>query len=324
MIEVRGLTKHYGETQALRGAGFSIPRGQVVGLLGPNGAGKTTLMKILVGFLLPTSGRAEVAGFDVVEQPREVQARIGYLPENAPLYHEMLVQDYLDFCAEIRNLSGDRKRQGILRVVHDCDIAAVLTRPIGHLSKGYRQRVGLAGAMIHDPEILILDEPTTGLDPNQIAEVRGLIRHMGHKKTVILSTHILSEVEASCDRAVILIDGMVRADGTLDDLTRSQEQVVTVRVDDADTASRALEAVPDVAAIKNAVAADGLTTFRLVLEHDHEVGEAVAALAQSRGWALRELRRDDRNLEQVFRELTASDFSAAVQPAAMMSEEAPA
>ena len=306
MIEVRDLTKFYGETQALRGASFDIPRGQVVGLLGPNGAGKTTLMKILVGFLLPSAGSARVAGHDVVEEPRAVQAKIGYLPENAPLYHDMLVQDYLVFSAEIRNLGAQPMRLGIERVVHDCAIGDVLTRPIGHLSKGYRQRVGLAAAMLHDPEILILDEPTTGLDPNQIAEVRALIRRMGHQKTVILSTHILSEVEASCDRAVILIDGLVRADGTLDDLTRSHEQVVTARIFDPDEAWRLFEALPGVTAVKSADTVDGFTTFRLVLEKGDEIGEAVAALAHSHGWALRELRRDDRNLEQVFRDLTAS------------------
>ena len=304
MIEVSELTKHYGETPALRGVSFSIDRGQVVGLLGPNGAGKTTLMKILVGFLLPSSGTVRVADLDVVQQPRSVQERIGYLPENAPLYHDMLVQEFLHFCAEMRGLSPDARRSSIERVVENCGLAEVITRPIGHLSKGYRQRVGLAGAMVHDPEILILDEPTTGLDPNQIAEIRVLIRELGKEKTLILSTHILPEVEATCDRAVILIDGLVRADGTLRELTRSREQVVTTKVPDQIEARRVLVAVPGVAGIKSVSALDGFTTFRLSIEEDRQVGEAIAAALREKGWPLRELRRDERTLEQVFRELT--------------------
>jgi ABC-2 type transport system ATP-binding protein len=310
MIRVSALSKRYGGTQALREVGFSIGRGQVVGLLGPNGAGKTTLMKILVGYLLPSSGQASVADIDVVENPRAVQSRIGYLPENAPLYHDMLVQDSLDFSADMRGLSAADKRAGIERVVRDCALFEVLTRPIGQLSKGYRQRVGLASAMVHDPEILILDEPTSGLDPNQIVEVRALIRRMAQKKTVILSTHILSEVEASCDRALILIDGRIRADGALDELTRSRVQVAVLRAGDGARAAAVLGGIPGVRAIHAAPASEGFTTFRLELEGDRSIGESVAAAAHANGWALRELRRDDRNLEQVFRELTASGAAA--------------
>src|SRR5438093_8337036 len=228
MIELQEIEKSYGETQALKGISFSISRGEVVGLLGPNGAGKTTAIKVMVGYLLPSAGSATVAGFDVVSHPLEVQERIGYLPENAPLYHDMLAQEYLEFMADMRELDPTTRRRRLAIVVQECGIQPVLTRPIGHLSKGFRQRVGLAAAILHDPEILILDEPTTGLDPNQIIEVRQLIRRMGRTKTVILSTHILPEVEATCDRAVILIDGRVRADGTLAELTRSRTQVVTL------------------------------------------------------------------------------------------------
>ena len=313
MIKIENLRKNYGETQALRGISFSIEHGEVVGLLGPNGAGKTTAMKILVGFLLPTAGRASVAGHDVVAEPLSVQEKIGYLPENAPLYHDMLVQEYLAFSAEMRGLDRARARERIAAVVRDCAIEEVLTRPIGHLSKGFRQRVGLGAALLHDPEILILDEPTSGLDPNQIAEVRDLIRHMGRTKTVILSTHILSEVEATCGRAVILIDGLVRADGTLQELTRAREQVVTVAVDDPAAAARVLQAVPGVSAVGGSVAMEEFTTFRLELEDDRQVGEAVAAAVRERGWPLRELRRDDRSLEQVFRELTAASGAARME-----------
>jgi len=306
MIEAVNLRKRYGETQALRGISFQIERGEVVGLLGPNGAGKTTAMKILVGCLLPTEGSARVAGHDVVEEPLAVQEKIGYLPENAPLYHDMLVQEYLSFTADMRGLDPAASRQRIARVARDCAIEGVLTRPIGHLSKGYRQRVGLASALLHDPEILILDEPTTGLDPDQIVEVRDLIRRMGHSKTVILSTHILSEVEATCDRAVIVIDGLVRADARLEDLTRSREEVVTVAVGEPSEAARALGSLPGVSGISTAGSDDGFTTFRLQLEGEGQIGETIAAAVRDRGWPLRELRRDDRSLEQVFRELTAS------------------
>jgi ABC-2 type transport system ATP-binding protein len=304
MIEVRDLRRSYGETEALKGIGFSIRRGEVVGLLGPNGAGKTTAMRILVGALLPSAGRAEVAGFDVCEHPLEVQRRVGYLPENAPVYHDMLVQDYLGFTARMRGLDAAALGRGLARVVEECSIRSVLTRPVGHLSKGFRQRVGLAAALLHDPEILILDEPTGGLDPNQIMEVRELITRMGKTKTIILSTHILPEVEASCDRAVILIDGRVRADGSLGELTRSLVQVVSVRPDDAARAGELFGALDNVIRVESSGDDDGYRTFRLSLNRDVETGQAVAEIARERGWPIRELRRDDRSLEQVFRELT--------------------
>jgi ABC-2 type transport system ATP-binding protein len=304
MIEVRKLEKSYGETRALKGVSFSIRAGEVVGLLGPNGAGKTTAMKILVGFLLPSAGEARVAGIDVTAEPLEVQRRIGYLPENAPSYSEMLVQELLLFMAEMHGMDTAARKRNLERTVDECGIHDVLTRPIGHLSKGYRQRVGLAAAILHDPEILILDEPTTGLDPNQIVEVRELIRRMGKTKTVILSTHILPEVEASCGRAVILIDGHVRADGSLVELTRSRVQVVTVRPDDPAGAGALLAGVDHVAEIESTVVGDGFHTYRLKLEGDHEIGERVAEVVRNHGWPMRELRRDDKSLEQVFRELT--------------------
>jgi ABC-2 type transport system ATP-binding protein len=304
MIEVRNLKKDYGETQALKDVSFSIRSGEVVGLLGPNGAGKTTAMKILVGYLLPTAGEARVAGYDVTSHSLEVQREIGYLPENAPSYHDMLVQELLLFIADMHQLDGTVRRRNLERAVEECAIQDVLTRPIGHLSKGYRQRVGLAAAILHDPKILILDEPTSGLDPNQIVEVRELIRRMGRTKTVILSTHILPEVEASCGRAVILIDGRVRADGALHELTRSRIQVATVRPDDPERARAAFERLDNVASVESRPEADGFIHFRLHLLEDREIGESVAEIVRRSGWPLRELRRDDKSLEQVFRELT--------------------
>jgi ABC-2 type transport system ATP-binding protein len=312
MIEVRNLQRDFGETPALKGISFSIRQGEVVGLLGPNGAGKTTTMKILVGGLLPSAGSVEVAGFDVCESPIEVQRRVGYLPENAPSYNDMLVQDYLEFTADMRGLDGPMRRRRLERVVEECAIGSVLTRPIGHLSKGYRQRVGLAAALLHDPEILILDEPTGGLDPNQIVEVRELIRSLGRTKTVILSTHILPEVEATCGRAVILIDGHVRADGALGELTRSLVQVVTVRPDDAARAGELFADLPNVAGVESAALDGGFHSYRLRLERDEEMGQAVADAARKQDWPLRELRRDDRSLEQVFRELTETVGEVAV------------
>jgi ABC-2 type transport system ATP-binding protein len=261
-------------------------------------------MKILVGFLLPTAGSVSVAGIDVVEHPIEVQRRIGYLPENAPVYADMLAQEYLQFTSEMRGLDPAGARRSIAKAVEECAIGDVLTRPIGQLSKGYRQRVGLAAAILHDPQILILDEPTSGLDPNQIAEVRDLIREMGRTKTVILSTHILPEVEATCGRAVILIDGRIRADGRLDELTRSRVQLVSVAPGEPREARELFERLPGVARVEHAPAANGFHTYRLHLAEEQDLGATVAAAVAHRGWALRELRRDDRTLEQVFRELT--------------------
>jgi ABC-2 type transport system ATP-binding protein len=306
MIEARDLRKNYGETEALRGVTFNITKGEVVGLLGPNGAGKTTAMKILVGYLMPTSGAAIVAGHDVTEEPLAVQEKIGYLPENAPLYHDMLVQEHLQFMADMHGLDAGIARQRILTAIEECSIEEVLTRPIGHLSKGYRQRVGLAGAILHEPDILILDEPTTGLDPNQIVEIRDLIRRMGKTKTIILSTHILPEVEATCARAIIILDGLIRADGVLEELTRSRVEVVTVAASDAAEAAGLFGSLPGVAAARLDHEEGGFQTYRLEIEGETEVGESVSQAVRDRGWPLRELKRDDKTLEQVFRELTES------------------
>lgn len=304
MIEVRDLEKRYGETEALSGISFSITKGEVVGLLGPNGAGKTTAMKILVGYLLPSGGSASVAGHNVLENPIEVQRLTGYLPENAPLYGEMAVQDYLRFMGRMRCIGHGDLLNAIGRVSGQCAIRSVLTRPIGELSKGFKQRVGLAAAILHDPPILILDEPTSGLDPNQIIDVRELIKEMGRTKTVVLSTHILTEVEASCDRALILIDGNLRADGSLSELTRSRVQLVSAAPDDPERAGELFGSISDVEKVEFAKLDSGFHSFRLHLAGDVAIGEEVAAVAQQHGWPIRELRRDDRTLEQVFRELT--------------------
>jgi ABC-2 type transport system ATP-binding protein len=214
MIEVSGLTKSYGAIRALDGVTFEVPRGEVLGFLGPNGAGKTTTMKILTCFIAPTQGQVKVAGHDVGEHPLEVRRKVGYLPENAPLYRDMRVGEYLEFVGRVRGMAPGARRQGAARVVERCGLGDVVEQEIRTLSKGYRQRAGLAQAMIHDPEILILDEPTSGLDPNQIAEIRELVREVGRERTVILSTHHLAEVQAVAGRVLIINKGRLVADGT--------------------------------------------------------------------------------------------------------------
>ena len=226
-IVVEGITRRYGAIEALRGVNFCVRRGEVVGFLGPNGAGKTTTMKILTGYLAATSGRATVAGFDVHDQSMEVRRRVGYLPENVPLYEEMLVTDYLHFVSKIREVPRKDRAQRVDEVAAQVGIAHMISRPIRELSKGYRQRVGLAQAIIHRPEVIILDEPTGGLDPNQLVEIREVISEIGREKTVLLSTHILQEVSAVCDRIIIIDRGVVVAQGTVGEL-REQAGVSTL------------------------------------------------------------------------------------------------
>ncbi|MGZ9189859.1 MAG: ABC transporter ATP-binding protein, partial [Nitrospira sp.] len=228
MIEVSELKKSYGSVEALRGVSFSIPAGQIVGLLGPNGAGKTTIIKILTGYLQPGGGAVFVDGLDVLTHTREVQARLGYLPENAPLYPELSVQGYLKMIADLRQIPDDKQIERISEAVYATGLAEHLTRPIGTLSKGFRQRVGLAQAILHQPKLLILDEPTVGLDPTQIVEIRRLIHRLAEKSTILFSTHILSEVEALCDRAIILINGLVKADAKLSDLEETADAVLVL------------------------------------------------------------------------------------------------
>jgi ABC-2 type transport system ATP-binding protein len=220
MIEADNLVKRYGEFEAVKGVSFRVEQGQVVGLLGPNGAGKTSIMRILTCYHFPTEGSARVDSRDVVAEPRAVRQVVGYLPENAPLYDDMKVREYLGFVADVRGLSGARRRERTEAVVSTCGLAEVFGREIRRLSKGYRQRVGLAQAILHDPSVLVLDEPTSGLDPNQIVEIRSLIRSLGEKKTVVLSTHILQEVEALCRRVLIMNAGRLVAQGTPDEIAR--------------------------------------------------------------------------------------------------------
>ncbi len=309
MIDVNDLAKSYGPVQALRSVSFHVAPGEIIGLLGPNGAGKTTMMKILTGYLQPTSGTAMVDGLDVLTQALEVQRRIGYLPENAPLYPELSVQAYLKMIAALRQIPEVDQPARLSEAIQATSLESYLTRPIGQLSKGYRQRVGLAQAIMHKPKLLILDEPTLGLDPTQIVEVRHLIRRLAQHSTIVLSTHILSEVEAICDRAIILISGEIRADACLADLEASTDVLVVLGQEIADAAA-ALKALAGVRAVEATASADGFT-YRV--QAGDSAGRkpvdprpAIYDLARDKGWPLKELRRDVRTLEAVFSELVTT------------------
>lgn len=312
MIEVLDLTKSYGSVEALRGVSFHVAAGEIVGLLGPNGAGKTTTIKILTGYLHPDGGRVTVDGLDVLTHTRAVQSRIGYLPENAPLYPELSVQSYLRMMADLREIPRDEQLQRISEAVAATGLEQHLTRPIGQLSKGFRQRVGLAQAILHQPKLLILDEPTLGLDPTQIVEVRRLIRRLAERSTVLFSTHILSEVEALCDRAIILLNGRVRADARLSELSATPDAILVLeRVPDG--LEQALRGHAAVRAIEPFHTADGHPAYRI--QGRDRAGEslcpAIYRLARDSGWPVRELRRDVRTLETVFNQLATA---AEVQP----------
>ncbi len=302
IIEVENLSKHYGPVKALNGVSFSVEKGEIIGLLGPNGAGKTTTMKLLTGFLQPTEGTARLVGFDVVNNPIAVQSMVGYLPENAPLYLDMIVQEYLVMMAELRNISPDQRRRLLSEAVHATGLQDRLTQTIGNLSKGFRQRVGLAQAILHKPQVLILDEPTNGLDPNQIIEIRNLIKRLAQNATVIVSTHILSEVEATCDRAIIIMDGELRSDARLDEMTHTSAAVVAVNesAGDVEPTLKKLKGVRDV---RREETKNGYTRFRVTGEKELDLCPLLFDAAKSESWRLAELRPETRTLESVFREL---------------------
>jgi len=301
MIEVTNVSKSYGQVQALRGVSFHVDAGEVIGLLGPNGAGKTTMMKILTGYLQPSDGSAVVDGLDVLTHPLEVQQRIGYLPENAPLYPELSVQAYLQMIADLRQVPEAEQPARLSDAIRATALVDHLTRPIGQLSKGYRQRVGLAQAILHQPKLLILDEPTAGLDPTQIVEVRHLIRRLAKNSTVMISTHILSEVEATCDRVIILLNGEVRADARLADLEATSDAIL-VLADGAPDASGELRKLPGVHAVESSRSDDG-QVYRIQSSGRADLRSAIYILAREQNWPLKELHRDVRTLETVFNEL---------------------
>ncbi|MGA9118124.1 MAG: ATP-binding cassette domain-containing protein [Bacteroidota bacterium] len=310
-ITVSNLTKRYGTNEAIRGISFTVNRGEIVGFLGPNGAGKTTTMKIITCFMPPTSGNVEVEGMDTVEHSLDVRRKIGYLPEMNPLYLDMPVTDYLEYSGSLHGLKGASASQRIAKMIDVCGLTTVRYRDIGELSKGFRQRVGLAQAMLHDPEVLILDEPTSGLDPNQIVEIRALIRELGRAKTVVLSTHILSEVQATCDRVLIINEGAIVADGTPDALQRQfqgeERIVVELRVPQQlsfDAVLVRLRSLPDFTAATLLSHADGMLTFDVQAAPRADLREAVFRLAVAEGWVLLGMQRQTTSLEEVFHKLT--------------------
>jgi ABC-2 type transport system ATP-binding protein len=312
MIDVKNVTKSYGPIEALRGVSFYVAPGEILGLLGPNGAGKTTAIKILTGSLQPDDGTVTVNGLDVLEHTREVQAQIGYLPETAPLYRELTVQGYLRMMADLRDIPEEERQARISEAVYATGLAEHLTRPIGELSKGFRQRVGLAQAIVHKPRLLILDEPTIGLDPTQVVEVRRLIRRLSQRSTVLLSTHILSEVEALCDRVIILINGRIRADAKLSELASTSDAILVLN-QETPGVDRALLGLGQVKGVEILEGTDGATgkpgfpTYR-VLGSDSEADlcPAIYDLAREEDWPVRELRQDVRTLESVFNELATT------------------
>jgi ABC-2 type transport system ATP-binding protein len=314
MIRVEHLTKNYGPRVAVADVTFDVAKGEVLGFLGPNGAGKTTTMRILTGYMPPTGGRAEIAGFDVAKQSLQARANIGYLPETVPLYPEMSVRSYLDFIAKLKKVK-ERKRD-VDRSMEKARIAHRAHDPIGKLSKGLRQRVGLAQALLGDPPVLILDEPTSGLDPKQIIETRNLIKSLGGEHTVILSTHILPEVAATCSRIVIIANGRVVAEDTPENLDRrlkgAESISVTVR-GPREAVTTALKAVPRVLSVEpdgdGRRDADAFHAFTVQSEVGADIREALASTVVKSGWGLMELRPAHLSLEEIFLQLTTSDVT---------------
>jgi ABC-2 type transport system ATP-binding protein len=308
MIEVHGLTKTYGSERAVNAISFQVRQGEVLGFLGPNGAGKTTTMKVITCYLPPTEGTVLVDGLDVRKDSIEIRRKIGYLPEHTPLYHDMTVYGYLSFVADMRGVAADQRTGRIAEMADVCGLGTVLGKRIETLSKGFRQRVGLAQAMIHNPPIVILDEPTSGLDPNQIVEIRELIKAIGTERTVILSTHILPEVEASCDRVLIINRGSIEADGTPDELRTMYRgaQQIRLGVQNAGAGvAEALERWPR-GQITGHTVADGETLFTLTVDAREDVRPELFRMAVEHGWTLTELHRNQANLEDVFRQLTTA------------------
>ena len=310
MIEVDRLTKRYGPVPAIQDVSFTVEKGQIVGFLGPNGAGKTTTMRILSCFMPASGGTARVAGYDVFEQSLEVRRRIGYLPENVPLYADMTVDAYLDFVANIKGLGRSERRRRVGEVLERCQIPDVRGRLIGRLSKGYRQRVGLAQALIADPDVLILDEPTIGLDPKQIVGIRQLIKSLAGAHTVILSTHILPEVSMVCEGVIIINRGRVVASGPLDRLMQelSPTARLQVQVDGpTELVTQSLRALPGVQRVEARGVVDGVSTFVLEAERARDIRREVAQLVAQQRWGLLELKALDLSLEDVFIRIVAGE-----------------
>ncbi len=304
MITADGITKAFGEVLAVNNVSFSIKDGEITGLLGRNGAGKTTTLRMLTSYLKADSGEITVGDYRVNQHPVEIRRMIGYLPETAPFYADLLVYDYLAYVAEMRGIEANGRMRKIADI---CGINEVMHKNIGELSKGYKQRVGLANAMIHDPDILILDEPTSGLDPTQIVEIRNLIREIGKKKTVIISTHILSEVEVTCDRVIIIDNGAIVTDDRTENLRSAAggEKTIALTVDgvDFDTLSGELKSLQGITGVSHLPELEH-TTVTVSSGGDRDIRPDIFTLVRDRGWTLYELKQEQKSLEWIFRELT--------------------
>jgi ABC-2 type transport system ATP-binding protein len=307
MITVEGVTKRYGDVLAVNDLSFAVERGEVVGFLGPNGAGKTTTMRMITGTLQPDEGSVLFDGVSIGEGLTEAKRRVGYLPEANPLYEEILVSEYLDYVAELRGLSPEETRRGVSDAVDETNIGGVFYRPIGECSKGYRQRIGLAGAILHRPELLVLDEPTEGLDPNQRVEIRRLVGSLGRERTVLLSTHVMQEVEATCSRLVILRRGELAAEGTVQDVIASRTRGVRYTVEaEGDEVADVLGRLEGVSSVSSELV-EGRTRVQLESSEARELRPEIFAVVRERGWTLWELHREKASLEQLFRSLTSED-----------------
>lgn len=314
MISVKNLTKYYGDFQALKGISFEIKSGEIVGILGPNGAGKSTTLRILTCYFNPTSGDAIIDGKSILDEENNVKKIIGYLPESAPLYNDMCVFDYLVYMADIQELERRKLNERLHYVVNVCGLKEVISKPIGELSKGYKQRAGLAGAIIHDPKILILDEPTNGLDPNQIVEIRELIKELGKEKTVLVSTHILSEVEATCSRAIIINKGNIIADDTPENLSlnfgnNDKSSTIKISIKTNDNIESVKEKLLSVSDIYKVEIEDNFNNIKelTIYSNSEEPRDEIYRFIKSTDWIIYEMTRVKENLETVFHTLTKGD-----------------
>ncbi len=308
MIEIKNLTKKFGSTVVLDDLSLEVKKGEILGFLGPNGAGKSTTMKIITSFWSPSSGTVKIDGVDVLEDSILTRSKIGYLPETVPLYDEMRVYEYLRFIAEVRGIPKEKIKERIKEVVNDCGLASVVRKPIDELSKGYRQRVGLAQAIIHKPDILILDEPTTGLDPNQISEIRELIKKIGQEKTVIFSTHILSEVSATCDRAIIINKGKIVIEGTPAELARKVGGQEKIYVKIKGAKEEILKHLAEMEKVEKAEMidreSDDVYGYLIEAKEGVDIREDLSKAVMNRGWSILEFSKKAVSLEDVFKELT--------------------
>ena len=312
LLSLERVCKRFDGVTAVDSVSFAVDPGQVVGFLGPNGAGKSTTMRMITQFYEPDSGEIRLDGVPLADAAREAKRRIGYLPENNPQYDDMLVTDYLAFIADLRELAGLTRRQALDAAITGTGIESVYYRPIGELSKGFRQRVGLAQAMLHRPDLLVLDEPTEGLDPNQRVEIRRLIATLGRDRTVILSTHVLSEVQHTCSRLLVISRGKIVADGAVDRLIQQAEGAVAIAVEAAGTGiAEALRELPGVRRVEAGRAADGRVAVTLTADGGTDLRPEIFGLAKARGWTLYELHAERAGLEELFHQLTQADASVA-------------